>query len=121
MSKSEHSPPPINPIMWCEIYVDDLNRAIKFYRDLLGVKIEKMPANYDDEIELAFFEAQFGLAGAMGSLVKHPAIKPGAGGSVIYFETEDCGKAAERAVSLGGEICLPKKTDRRLRLYRLGI
>ena len=33
-----------NPIVWFEIYVQDMERAKSFYEAVLAIKLEKMPA-----------------------------------------------------------------------------
>ena len=46
-----------NPVGWFEIYVDDMERAKKFYETVLGVKLEKLPI----DIEMFTFPMGEGL------------------------------------------------------------
>ena len=45
-----------NPFTWIEIYVDDMNRARKFYEAVLDIKLTEMPmpAGTDDLQMLSF-------------------------------------------------------------------
>jgi predicted enzyme related to lactoylglutathione lyase len=89
-----------NPVGWFEIYVDDMDRAKKFYQAVFQrgefIKIS------DDEIKMfAFPWVENGL-NSSGALVKTAYMKPGHGGIVIYFTCEDCAIEEQLSSENGG-------------------
>lgn len=46
-----------NPVVWFEIYVDDLERAQKFYETVFDLKLVEMPMpeSVDDDMKMLFF------------------------------------------------------------------
>jgi len=98
-----------NPAGWFEVYVDDLARARAFYEAVLQRPLAELPTP-DPQMQLLAFEMNQEGYGASGALVKHPMMKPGLGGTVVYFSCLDCAQEAERAVAHGGQICIPKKS-----------
>lgn len=96
----------VNPVGWFEIYVDDLERAGRFYSSVLERKIQ--PAPNDGTFEALEFEGQMPGSGAMGALMKHPMRKPSSEGTLVYFSCDDCGKTADLALQHGGVVYKPK-------------
>jgi hypothetical protein len=93
-----------NQIVWCDIPVHDLDRAIKFYSAVLGQTVSKQ----------SFPGMTFGLlpeAGnsVSGCLVGQDDAKPSADGPLIYLNCDqrldDAVVAAEKN---GGKILKPK-------------
>jgi predicted enzyme related to lactoylglutathione lyase len=110
-----------NPVVWFEIYVEDMARAKAFYEATLGVELKMMPPPTDQmskegSMEMWSFpmpedsEAEMTTPGASGMLVKMDGYKPGSGGTLVYFGCDDCGVTAARAASNGGRICNEKMT-----------
>lgn len=103
-----------NPVVWFEIYVDDMARARAFYESMLGVTLEVMPPPTEDlggpGMEMWHFPmnkdgaAAMTTPGAGGMLVKMDGFAPGRGGTLVYFGCEDCGETADRAVRHGGQL-----------------
>ncbi len=102
-----------NPVVWFEIYVQDMERAKAFYEAVLAVKLEKMPAPTEEickegNMEMWSFPADKDAAkttyGACGMLVKMEGFPPGSGATIVYFACEDCAVEAARAAELGGSI-----------------
>jgi predicted enzyme related to lactoylglutathione lyase len=94
--------PNANAVVWCDIPVKDLDRAIKFYSDVLGKKVSKE----------AFGEMKFGLLPHEGESVGGCLItegKPSADGPMIYL---NCGERLDAAIAVveknGGKILQPK-------------
>jgi predicted enzyme related to lactoylglutathione lyase len=91
-----------NAIVWCDIPVKDLDRAIKFYSDVLGQKVSKE----------TFGEMSFGLlphanGGVSGCLILNAT--PCADGPMIYLNCDQQLDAAIAAVEKnGGKILQPK-------------
>lgn len=99
-----------NPVVWFEIYVQDMERAKAFYEAVLAVKLEKMPAPTAEceDMEMWSFPSDKETAqttyGACGMLVKMAGVPSGSGGTLIYFACEDCAVQAARAAENGGSI-----------------
>lgn len=94
-----------NPVIWFEIYVDDMPRARAFYERMLGITLESLK-NPDllDEMEMWAFPMQMDRPGAGGTLAKMAGMRPGGGGTLVYFACEDCAVEAQRAVDAGGSL-----------------
>lgn len=101
-----------NPAVWFEIYVEDMNRAKKFYETVLDVELQKlpMPDTLDSDMVMMAFPSEMTAAGASGTLVKMSGFKPGAGGSLIYFGSEDCSVEEKRIEKAGGKIHQSKQS-----------
>lgn len=98
-----------NPVVWFEIYVNDMPRARAFYETMLGITLESLKApDSADELEMWAFPMDTTRAGAGGALAKMAGVAPGGGGTLVYFACEDCAAAAERAVAAGGTVLKPK-------------
>jgi uncharacterized protein len=93
-----------NQIVWCDIPVRDLDRAIKFYSAVLGQAVAK----------LSMEGLTFGLmpdadSGVSGCLVMGEEHVPSAGGPMIYLNCDQRLDAAiAAAVQNGGRILKPK-------------
>lgn len=110
MSTPNPTPAP-NPVVWFEIYVDDMDRAKAFYNAMLGTaQWEKLTPEGDGThpMDMWAFPMQMGAPGIGGSLVKMNDVKPGQGGTLVYFSSDDVTAAATRAEQAGGSIVLPK-------------
>ncbi len=98
-----------NPIGWFEIYVEDMNRAAKFYETVLGLTAEALPMPDDgSNMEMRAFPGEMENAGATGALVKMDGMSGGAGGTIIYFVTEDCAVPEAKVEAAGGKVLQPK-------------
>ena len=96
-----------NPVVWFEIYVQDLPRAKAFYESMLGVKLDKLDSPAPD-IEMFSFPMQQNGPGAAGALAKMKGVPSGGGGTMVYFTCEDCAVEAKRAASSGGKVIKAK-------------
>lgn len=94
-----------NPVVWFEIYVEDMERAKKFYEEVLQVKLERLES---PELEMWAFPMAMDQWGAGGALAKMEGVKPGAGGTMVYFACEDCANEAGRVEKAGGRLERPK-------------
>ena len=90
-----------NPVGWFEIYVDDLERARRFYEATFVVKLAELPS---PTVKMLAFPMQPDVPGACGALVKYEGKNAGAGGTIIYFGCDDCAVEAARAAANGGQI-----------------
>jgi predicted enzyme related to lactoylglutathione lyase len=94
-----------NPVVYFEIPVTDINRAIKFYNTVFHFDFDK--ENIDNN-EMALFPFSDENSGISGALAKGEIYKPTKDGVVIYFKTENIDETIEMAISNGGQILYPK-------------
>lgn len=99
-----------NIINWFEIYTSDFNRAKKFYTEVFKCALTDLPMNSDrhSEMKYATFPVDENGAGASGALVKIDQVKPGAGGILVYFASEEITAELGRVEAAGGKIIRPK-------------
>jgi predicted enzyme related to lactoylglutathione lyase len=90
-----------NPVGWFEIYVQDLNRAKKFYESVFQLKLEKLNS---PGMAMWAFPMEMNLWGAGGALVKMEGVPSGANSTLVYFSCEDCSVEESRAATFGGRI-----------------
>ena len=98
-----------NPIVWFEIYVDDLVRAKKFYSDVLAVELEPLGDPTDSSIEMMAFPQNMEQYGASGTLVKMDGFSAGRNSTLVYFSCEDCAVEEARIAAAGGSVVKPKR------------
>lgn len=102
-----------NPVVWFEIYVQDMQRAKKFYEAVLNITLERMPApTADMNMEMWAFPSDKATAqtsyGACGMLVKMEGFPSSGGGTVVYFGCKDCATEASRVAKNGGTVVKEK-------------
>ena len=100
---------PKNPITWVEIYVENMNRAQKFYETVLQIKMIPMqtPGEMGD-LQMISFPWAEGEANISGALCKTKEMKPGTGGTLVYFTCDDCAIETSRVVNAGGKVLQQK-------------
>jgi predicted enzyme related to lactoylglutathione lyase len=92
-----------NQIVWCDIPVKDLDRAIKFYSAVLGQTVSKETVG-----EMTFGLLPDAYSGVSGCLVLGDA-QPSTNGPLIYLNCEGRLDAAIAIVEKnGGKILKPK-------------
>jgi predicted enzyme related to lactoylglutathione lyase len=96
-----------NPVGWFEIYVDNLERAKKFYESVLGVALTKLEAPLPD-LEMFAFPMDMQAAGASGAIMKMKGFPAGGNGTLVYFSCKDCAVEGARVEAAGGKIQKPK-------------
>lgn len=92
-----------NPIVWFEIYVQDMARARRFYEAMLGVELKGLDAPIPG-LDMLTFPSSMEAYGASGALVKFEGCPSGGGGTLVYFHCEDCAVEETRAVAAGGKV-----------------
>lgn len=95
-----------NPVIWFEIYVQDMVRARVFYEKVLGQKLAKLEGP-DPGLEMWSFPMEQDRVGAGGALVRMPGC-PSGGSTLVYFGSEDCAVEEGRTVAAGGKVFRPK-------------
>jgi predicted enzyme related to lactoylglutathione lyase len=94
-----------NPVVYFEIPVTNIDRAIKFYKAVFHFDFDI--ENIDNN-EMALFPFVDEVSGISGALAKGEIYKPTKDGVVIYFKTENIDETIEMAISNGGQILYPK-------------
>lgn len=97
----------MNAVGWFDIYVEELDRAVSFYESVLGHKLEEI-VDPTGQSQMMSFPADMSGYGAGGALTKSAHGSPGAGGTIVYFSTEDCAVEEARVVDAGGKVVRPK-------------
>lgn len=102
-----------NPAVWFEIYVQDMQRAKKFYEAVLNITLENMPAPTTELcMEMWAFPSDKATAktsyGACGMLVKMEEFTSTGGGTVVYFGCKDCATESSRVTKNGGIVIKEK-------------
>ncbi|MEM1048847.1 MAG: VOC family protein [Pseudomonadota bacterium] len=95
-----------NPVFHFEIPVTDMDRAVAFYKDVLGLELHRQTV---DDYEMAFFPRDDLRPGASGALAKGDVYKPSHDGSLIYFDVTDIDAVLARATARGSRILYEKK------------
>jgi uncharacterized protein len=95
-------------IVWFEIPVTDLGRAIIFYTNVFGLKIERKKFGL---IDYGFFDpAETDFAGC---LARRDDLIPGNGnGTQFFFYVTDIHSAIERSIASGGKLIKGKSLIR---------
>ncbi|MBI40496.1 MAG: lactoylglutathione lyase [Leptospiraceae bacterium] len=102
--------PERNTIGWFDIYVHDMDRAVAFYESVLEEKLQPLEDPTGSSQMMAFPGDQNSMQryGALGALVKMDGVQPGAGGTLVYFQSADCSMEEARVVAAGGQVIRPK-------------
>ena len=95
----------MNGHFYFEIQADDPKRAADLYKEVFGWKFEQV---YGLPVEYWRIET----GGSRGGLLKRPAQTPPPGyvtnAFVVSIEVENFDETAQKIVSLGGQVALPK-------------
>lgn len=99
-----------NPIVWFEIYVQDMARARRFYETVFQCTLEPLaaPEGEASSMDMLSFPTEMNAPGAGGMLVRMEGVPPGGGGTLVYFGCEDCAVQQSRVEAAGGRIHKPK-------------
>jgi predicted enzyme related to lactoylglutathione lyase len=93
-----------NPVRWFEIYVQDMDRAKKFYESVFQTKLENLSNPNDASIEMWGFSSAKDQMGTSGALVKMKGVPSGGNSVIIYFGCADCAVEEARVSKFGGRI-----------------
>lgn len=95
-----------HPVLYFEVPVTDMDRAVAFYEELLGVDLERQMV---DGYDMALFPFAEGSPGATGALAKGDVYKPSKNGAIVYFRVDDIRAAVAKAQVLGRPVLYPVK------------
>ena len=101
-----------NPVVWFEIYVQDMERARKFYETVFRCQLEPMaaPEGEASGLQMLGFPMTMEAPGAGGMLVQMADCPRPAGGpgTLVYFACTDCAVEQGRVEAAGGKVFKPK-------------
>ncbi|QEY31262.1 VOC family protein [Synechococcus sp. RSCCF101] len=98
---------PGNPVSWFELGVSDMARARRFYETVLGVSLTNMPT--EEVPDYWAFPMRDDQVGAGGALTLMPQMPPGPGGTLVYFQCDDCSVEEGRVEPAGGRVLRSKR------------
>lgn len=94
-----------NPVVWFEIYVQDMARAKAFYEAVLALQLTRLE---NPDLEMWAFPMQPEAYGAAGALVRMPGFASGDNSVLVYFSCADCAVEAGRVAAAGGGCTRPR-------------
>lgn len=99
-----------NPVVWFEIYVQDMARAQRFYEAVFQCALQSLaaPAGGDGGMQLLAFPGDTSTTGAAGMLIRMEGMPSGGGGTLVYFACDDCAVEQGRVEAAGGQVFKPK-------------
>jgi predicted enzyme related to lactoylglutathione lyase len=93
-----------NAVNWFEIYVDDMDRARRFYETVFQVELESLTDPTEDGLNMMAFPFDPAQMGSSGAIVHMPDMPAGQNSTVVYFNCEDCAVEEARVAAAGGEV-----------------
>lgn len=106
-----------NPVIWFEMYVQDMPRAKTFYEQVLATKLEKLDS---PDMDMWSFPSDMNKPGCTGALVRMPGV-PSGGSTLVYFHSEDCAIEEARIQKAGGKVHRPKMSIGQYGFITLGV
>lgn len=101
-----------NMVLWFEIPVLNLDRAVTFYERVFDIQLSSATLQYPvGMVEMAWFPMAEGKVGAGGALVLHPEwSQPSGDGTLVYLNSmaNDIDVEFSRVEKAGGSIITPK-------------
>ncbi len=98
----------MNPVVYFEIPVLDLDRACNFYSKVFETILTQ---DNVDGYQMAFFESSDESFGASGALVVGDVYIPSHQGCFLYFGVVSIDDTVARALEHGGSVLYPKKSN----------
>lgn len=94
-----------NPVVWFEIYVNDLKRAKSFYEKVFKIELSELPNPNEDGLKMLAFPSNMESANkATGALVYMPGMEASGNSTIVYFASKDCSIEEARLKKAGGSI-----------------
>ncbi|WP_299208301.1 VOC family protein [uncultured Dokdonia sp.] len=94
-------------LSWFEVPVTNMERAILFYEDVFGIKIDLQDFT---GVLMGFFPRPDNEGASSGSLIQYKSCIPSEEGSLLYFNAADITACLERVSTAGGKV-LQNKTQ----------
>lgn len=98
-----------NPVIWFEIYVNDLDRAKSFYEKVFEIELSPLGDPTNEKTKMLAFPGEMESKNrTTGALVCIPGIEAGGNSTVVYFSSKDCSNEENRVKDAGGELVRAK-------------
>lgn len=94
----------MNPVIYFEIPVHDVERATRFYKDVFGYNLAQTISARTREPYMSIFPRKEKQAGASGVLLKTKENKPSKAGVIVYFSSDNIEDTLLKAKKNGGVI-----------------
>lgn len=95
----------VNPVIWFEIPVTDMERAKTFYEAVFDWKLILIESG---ERQMAMFPMEMEAPGIGGALVKENHFVPSYAGTMVYFSVPDITETLRKVVAHKGKELIPK-------------
>jgi uncharacterized protein len=95
----------LNPVVWFEIPVVDMERSKAFYETVFDRKLTIVSMG---PRQMAMFPMEMGVPGVGGALVKEEHFVPSYAGTIVYFSVSDITGMLNRIVANKGKELIPK-------------
>lgn len=93
-----------NPAVYFEIPVNDLARAMEFYKNVFDFQFE---TDHFENIDMAYFPFSDEQSGISGALAKGEIYKPTKDGILIYLNTNNIELSLKKAQDYGAKVLFP--------------
>ncbi len=97
-----------NPVVYFEIPVKEIARAMQFYTSVFGFTFQR---EVIDKNDMALFPFTAGKSGISGALARGEIYNPSKDGVLIYFKTLDIDNTLKLVLENGGKILYPKTSN----------
>lgn len=98
-----------NPVVWFEIYVNDIERARKFYEEVFKFEFSELGDPTEESFKMLAFPANMETKNmATGALVQVDGMSAGGNSTIVYFYSKDCSVEEARVEKAGGKVERPK-------------
>lgn len=99
----------MSPIVWFEIYVNDLKRARSFYEKVFETVLSPLGNPAEDNLRMLAFPGGMDVEEkTSGALVHVKGVEAGGNSTIVYFGSEDCSVEEARVKEAGGELVRSK-------------
>lgn len=95
----------INPVVWFEIPVVDMERARAFYEAVFNQELTVIDIG---PRQMAMFPMEMGVPGVGGALVKEEHFVPSYAGTLVYFSVADITDTLNKVAVNNGKELIPK-------------
>lgn len=98
----------VNPVVYFEIPVTDMERAMAFYEAVFSFEFERKEL---DGYDMAFFPLSKDKPGITGALAKGDIYHPSQNGCILYFNTDNIDDLLKKVQKLGKPVLYPKSIN----------
>ncbi len=101
-----------NPVVWFEIYVNEMERAKKFYEAVFKIEcsVLDLPEETQENLTMLAFPMNINGSGTSGALVKVDGMEAGGNSTMVYFHCDDCAVEESRVEKAGGKVSRSKQS-----------